>query len=330
MKIFLGSSSKRLDELRKVSEWVTKAGHEAWPWNKPGLFPVGHFTFDTLNDLKDQVDASIFIFGDDDKVWYRSDSKLIPRDNVLIEYGLFAGVLEPSRVAICKSGGIHMPTDVLGVTYVDLEKPRRAKVELDHWFKKIDGTSPSLGRARLMTFQNKFSMPATNQFWRRLAEDAVNRFVLLGGSNKSWIHHSKERRRSLGQAILRIIEGGGDVALLCYDEKSVVDAHAVFIRECIVNELGAFPKGRRTATLTKLRMHLRVAATNDLKYQAVISDRKIVVMPLLNSRDFKEESLVFELWTSRHGEHFTSYQNDILRTIERFELPKFVRTRCAP
>ena len=90
------------------------------------------------------------------------------------------------------------------------------------------------------------------------------------------------------------------------------------------------PKTRRAMLLAQLRKHVRVAATNELKYQAVISDAKIVVMPLLNSREFKEESLVFELWPARHGEHHTSYQNDIMRTVERCELRWFVRDRCAP
>lgn len=326
----MGSSRERLDDLKRIGEWVAQAGHEPCPWNKPGLFAIGHFTFESLNEIKDKVDASIFIFSDDDKVWYRRDLTPIPRDNVLIEYGLFAGVLEPSRVAICRSGRIRIASDLLGVTCVDLGKARRAKTELDHWFRRIARMSPSPGRARLMTFQNKFSMPATNQFWRSLAEDATHRFVLLGGSNKSWIHHSQDRRQALGCSILRIIRDGGEVALLCYDNKSTLEAHAEFIRECVVGELRPLKKTSKAAEFARVARRLRVAAANELKYQAVISDSKIVVMPLLNSREFKEESVVFELWPARHGEHYMTYENDILRTVERREVSNFVRTRCAP
>src|SRR5205085_1813948 len=81
MRIFLGSSGERLDDLTRIGEWVAQAGHEPCPWNKPGLFPIGHFTFESLNEIKDKVDASIFIFSDDDKVWYRRDLTPIPRDN---------------------------------------------------------------------------------------------------------------------------------------------------------------------------------------------------------------------------------------------------------
>lgn len=330
MKFFLGSSGERLPELKKVAAWVKQAGHEAWPWNKPGLFPLGHYTFETLNVLKDKVDASIFIFGEDDEVWYRGDSKLIPRDNVLIEYGLFAGVLEPSRVAICKSGHIRLASDLLGVTYVDLGNPKRAREELNRWFEKIATDSPSLGRARLMAFQNKFSMPATNHYWRSLPENAEKRFVLLGGSNKSWIRHSTERRKSLGRSIVRIIQADGEVAMLCYDRKTAIDQHTSFFKDCILAGVTAIPGARGASVCSKLRKNLRFAVSNELKYQAVISDQRIVVMPLLNSPEFKEESLVFELSPAKHGEHHTCYQNDILRTVERNEIPGFIQSLCPP
>lgn len=328
MKIFLGSSREGLADLKKIASWVKRAGHEAVPWNRPGLFPVGHYTFDTLNSIKDSVDASVFVFGGDDRAWYRSDSTLIPRDNVLIEYGLFVGVLEPSRVAICKRDRIRIPSDLLGVTYVDLKDSARAQLEMREWFLRIERTSPAPGRARLMTFQNKFSMPGTNQFWRGLAEQASARFVLLGGTNKSWIHHSAERRRSLGQSILRIVANGGQVAMSCYDTKAALKEHAIFIQECVVSEIRPRSTVQRRALLAKVARALKVAATNDLNYQAVISDSRIVVMPLLNSQNFKEESPVFELSPARHGEHYVTYQNDILRTIDRHEVKGFVAPLC--
>ena len=330
MKFFLGSSSERLSELERIVAWVERAGHEAWPWNKPGLFPPGHYTFETLNVIKDEVDASIFIFSEDDKVWYRGDSKLVPRDNVMIEYGLFAGVLEPSRVAICMQGKIRIASDLLGVTYINLNDSRRAQQELKHWFQKIEKSSPSLGRARLMAFQNKFSMPSTNHYWRGLADNAEKRFVLLGGSNKSWIHHSTERRNSLGRSIIKIIRNGGDVALLCYDRKSVIDKHAEFIRDCVIRPIKSLPKAQSKLLCTRINANFHFSAASDLNYQSVISDEKIVVMPLLNTPEFKEESLVFELFPSKHGEHYTSYQNDILRKIERSKIADFVPSLCNP
>ena len=328
MKVFLGSSSERLNEVKRLSLWVEEAGHEAWPWNKPGLFPLGRFTFETLNEIKDKVDAALFIFGADDRVWYRQDTALQPRDNVLIEYGLFAGVLEPSRVAICKSGTIRIATDLLGVTYLDLSNARRAKIELHHWFRKVSGTSASVGRARILAFQNKFSMPATNHYWRELVESAGTRFFLLGGSNKSWINQSTERRKACGESIVRIIANGGDVAIVCYDHEETLDGHSKFIRDCVVKPLAALPSSRRIALLRRIKQHLRVAATNDLKYQAAVCDSRIVIMPLLNSAEFKEESLILELSPTKHGEHYSSYESDIVRTVDRCEIAGFVGSRC--
>lgn len=329
MKIFIGSSREGLADLKGIAAWVQASGHDAIPWNRPGLFPVGHYSFETLNSIKDSVDASIFVFGGDDRVWYRSDATRSPRDNVLVEYGLFAGVLEPSRVAICKRGRIRIPTDLQGVTYVDLKDPVRAHLEMQAWMLRIAKTAPAHGRARLMTFQNKFSMPDTNQYWRGLAESATARFLLLGGTNKSWIHHSAERRRELGRSILRIIRGGGHVAMLCYDTKAALREHAAFIDECVVGEVTSRSVSQRRIQLARVARSLRVAATNTLKYQAVISDARIVVMPLLNSEQFKEESPVFELSEARHGEHYTTYQNDIVRTVDHCEKKGFVAKICA-
>ena len=110
MKIFLGSSRESLDQLRYVASWLEEAGHKPLPWDDPELFLPGENTFEKLIQISTEVEAAVFIFGEDDTVWYRQDALSQPRDNVLVEYGLFSGALGQRKVVICRAGESKMPT----------------------------------------------------------------------------------------------------------------------------------------------------------------------------------------------------------------------------
>ncbi|MGV3618421.1 MAG: TIR domain-containing protein [Fimbriimonas sp.] len=95
VKIFIASSRESIPLVREIEVWLAEQGHEPVPWDKPGLFMPSEQTFKILTELSRNVEAAVFIFGEDDRVWYRGDTVPQPRDNVLIEYGLFAGQLGP-------------------------------------------------------------------------------------------------------------------------------------------------------------------------------------------------------------------------------------------
>lgn len=120
------------------------------PWDTPGLFPPGQQTFLRLIGLTEEVDAAIFIFSEDDEVWYRGDAAQQPRDNVLIEYGLFAGRLGPHRAIICVNGRPKSSADLHGLTYVDISEGRRnrARTEIEIWAKGLsaDPVDPAVLR----------------------------------------------------------------------------------------------------------------------------------------------------------------------------------------
>lgn len=143
MRVFLGSSREADDNgmLLRVAGWVERYGHEPLRWNESGAFPLGTYTFSRLQELARGVDAAIFIFAEDDKVWYRSENSTQPRDNILLEYGVFSGVLGEDRVAICRSGSPRIATDLAGITYVnvtDLTKVR-AETDIREWLRRIAG-----------------------------------------------------------------------------------------------------------------------------------------------------------------------------------------------
>ena len=140
MRIFLGSSKESVDQMREVASWLESvAGVEAIPWDSPDLFPPGVNTLDALIRISRTVDAAVFIFAEDDTVWYRSDMSRQPRDNVLIEYGLFLGKRGAKRAIIARSGSPKTPVDLLGMTVVDVSpsKKNRAQIILKTWAQNL-------------------------------------------------------------------------------------------------------------------------------------------------------------------------------------------------
>lgn len=124
-------------------EWVAVCledfGQEVAKWNEPGMFPPGEQTFLRLIELSKTVDAAVFIFSGDDRIWYRGDAAHRPRDNVLIEYGLFAGQLGPTKCIFCLDGISKTSADLRGLTYVDIASKRRnrARAELRIWANNL-------------------------------------------------------------------------------------------------------------------------------------------------------------------------------------------------
>ena len=139
MKVFIGSSSEAIEELELIASWIEEYGHEPIPWNDLQVFSPGAYTFSSLVEMTKKVDAAVFIFSEDDKVWYRSDTAKQPRDNVMIEYGLFLGALGQKRVIFCYKGKPKGATDLLGVIYIDINQNRKAaaKRQLRAWISKI-------------------------------------------------------------------------------------------------------------------------------------------------------------------------------------------------
>jgi len=320
MQVFLGSSRERLNELKELAKWTNDRGHKALPWNLPGLFPPGEYTFETLNRLKDKVDAAVLIFAEDDEIWYRGDLLGHPRDNVLIEYGLFAGVLESRRVCICRVGRPKTSVDLLGITYISLDDPGRGKLQFESWLDGVEKEGGKWQAARLLVYENKLSIPDTNAFWRSLSNEADKEFVLLGASNKSWIKRDRRQTQAMGESIVRILKDGGNCAILCADKRRVVQDHIVFVAEYVVDVIRELSGSDRDVAQEGYEKRFLLSVSSNLNYQAVISDDRIVVLPLLNAKEFKAESVVVQFNRYKHPPQFQVYYDDIKRIVNACEI----------
>lgn len=142
-KIFLGSSSEAVKIMEDIAYQLQILDCDTLRWNEDGknIFPAGHNIIDSLIEITKMVDAAVFVFNEDDKIWNKKSSvegMNVVRDNVLLEYGLFAGVLGKEKVCMICRGNVHIPSDLLGVKYIDGTKGDMIiKKQLEDWINAM-------------------------------------------------------------------------------------------------------------------------------------------------------------------------------------------------
>lgn len=143
MEIFMGSSSDAKDYMDEIAVQLEELGAKTLPWysSGKGIFVPGDNTIDALIKITERVQAAIFIFNADDKIWNDKSALDISdtvRDNVLFEYGLFAGALGKEKVCFVCKGKPRLATDLQGITYVDGDKGElTVKSKLKDWLSEI-------------------------------------------------------------------------------------------------------------------------------------------------------------------------------------------------
>lgn len=118
--IFIGSSSEKKEIAAQIAIKLSERGFDIRRWWE-SISP-GQYTMNALVSLAQSVDAAIFLMTQDDIVNFRNIKTIQPRDNVLIEYGLFLGHLSQERTIILKEkGDLKLASDISSITYENLE-----------------------------------------------------------------------------------------------------------------------------------------------------------------------------------------------------------------
>jgi len=143
MKIFIGSSTESKEYAQTIVD-ILAVDHEVIPWWRGDVFETGKFYLESLHKIKDKVDAALMVFGEDDKVISRGKEQVAARDNVLLEYGLFSGVLGRENVAVVRIGDPKVPSDLLGLKCLEFKKGvnehdhiTRNKTKIKNWVAGI-------------------------------------------------------------------------------------------------------------------------------------------------------------------------------------------------
>ena len=70
MVVFIGSSKESLSTAKEIALIIENDGHKPWMWDDPGTFIAGYYTVETLEKIALEADAAVFVFAEDDKIWY--------------------------------------------------------------------------------------------------------------------------------------------------------------------------------------------------------------------------------------------------------------------
>lgn len=313
MKIFVGSSSEAVARgaVDKISQWIEEKGHQALAWNDPGTFKPGTYTLQVLQAITEEVDAAVFIFSEDDRVWYRGLERSQPRDNVILEYGMFVGRHGHHRAIICKDGHASQASDLLGLTYIDLQRIRTAKVNFLTWIESLEGEDNSHIANLVRCYPNKYAAPRSNDYWRKLPNSAHSQFILIGNSNKSWMTRDTAETSNLASDVIRILMGSGTVAIIC--DSRFISNTEMFLDNFVIPKVNEIDIAARRKIKKAIKNSLVCGTLDDCNYRGVLSDDLIVLIPNMLSQAFRDESVVFEIHKSRHPVEYAYYAQDMKR-----------------
>jgi hypothetical protein len=122
MKIFIGSSTKKKHIAKKIAIALEGASFQVLRWWDHAVFKGGDVTIDRLIEVSDVCDGAVFVFGADDTILTTgADGRkelAVPRDNVVLEYGIFVGKHGRKKTLFVPQPRVQIPTDLLGVTHL--------------------------------------------------------------------------------------------------------------------------------------------------------------------------------------------------------------------
>ena len=149
MIIFIASAIESMKTASVIADKLATRGYDPKQWWDQ--FSMGSSTIETLIRLARTVDRAVFICSGLDEVRYRSSNLMMPRDNLLFEFGIFLPILGPERTLLLKDEGTKLPSDFYSLNYGYLSKDDNAVAQgvADHFDKVLAGPEVILRPTRL-------------------------------------------------------------------------------------------------------------------------------------------------------------------------------------
>ena len=93
---------------------------------KDGGFGLSTTPIESLEEILTEYPFGIFVFTKDDKISFRNEDLVVPRDNVVFELGLWLGRWGRKNCVIVSERGsnLKLPSDLTGVIRAEFDNPR--------------------------------------------------------------------------------------------------------------------------------------------------------------------------------------------------------------
>lgn len=145
--VFIGSSSEGKDVARYLQvELGATCDVSRWDQN---VFEAGGYTLESLINTANEVDFAVLVASPDDKTVSRGDTTASVRDNVVLEFGLFAGVLGRDRTYLLATDHkMKLPTDLLGLTRLSYNGAAAGRAAVTGAALELEERFRALGRVR--------------------------------------------------------------------------------------------------------------------------------------------------------------------------------------
>jgi hypothetical protein len=138
-KIFIGSSSENKDAVEEIAVILKGLGCSPIRWWTPEVFTGGQYTFESILKVAHKADAGLFLLAEDDVIHSRDKTVTATRANVVLEAGVFYGVLGRNSVGLCTIGSPDIPSDWNGITRIPFnqEDPSTFRRGLKRWLENV-------------------------------------------------------------------------------------------------------------------------------------------------------------------------------------------------
>ena len=134
-RVFIGSSAESQSLAKRIQQELS-CEYDCVLWYE-GFFSVGDYFYADLIQKIITFDYAIMVGGVDDLVTRISTQiqKNAPRDNIYLEYGLFSGILSPSRVLLLIDQSCVPASDLAGISLAQYNSDIHAIELACSWIK---------------------------------------------------------------------------------------------------------------------------------------------------------------------------------------------------
>lgn len=192
---FIASSTEGRDHVDDVTSIVEAAGGKAVDWAT--YFEPGDFVLEKLLGAASRVSMAIIVVTPDDMLQTRDETHLTPRDNIILEIGLFAGRLGIRSVAIvvCPTADgklPKLPSDLAGLIYLTYDgNVAKSRITLKRQFEQMIARAENfrvyhelrdsldMNREHLAEIENELSEKYILNKFREIANHARTREVIV-------------------------------------------------------------------------------------------------------------------------------------------------------